>query len=178
MRSRFVTTPWIVALVLLLAALAGCQEAADEGAERSETAAAQSESRPADSNAPSSTSQPAAAEPEPACETCGTVSAIDKIKTEGEASGAGAATGALVGVVIGNQIGSGSGKDIAKVVGGVGGAIAGHQAEKKIRAKTFYQVSVSMETGGTRVVEVASAEGIDVGTKVHVKNGSLFLRGN
>jgi outer membrane lipoprotein SlyB len=139
-------------------ALSGCFE--EETAQKPEAQAEQAE-------------QPA---PPPACTDCGRVASIEKVTVEGESTGAGALGGAIVGVVVGNQVGSGSGKDVAKVVGGIGGAIAGNEAEKKLRAKTYYRVSVAMETGGTQVVEVADATILAVGDKVRVQGNNIVLR--
>lgn len=118
----------------------------------------------------------APAAPPPVCADCGRVAAIDKITVKGEGSGAGAVGGAILGVVVGHQIGSGSGQDAAKVIGGVGGAVAGHEAEKRLRSTTYYQVRVAMETGNTRVVEVADASMLAVGDEVRVQGTNIVLR--
>lgn len=140
-------------------ALSGCFD--EETAEQTEAQAEQQAAQPA---------------PPPACADCGRVSGIEQVTVEGESTGAGALGGAIVGVVVGNQIGSGSGKDVAKVVGGIGGAIAGNEAEKKLRTKNYYRVSVAMETGGTQVVEVADATMLAVGDKVRVQGNNIVLR--
>lgn len=150
---------WLCAAAFVLAGCLGEETAEQEGAEQAATA-------------------PAASKPEPApvCADCGRVTAIDEVKVKGEGTGMGAVGGAIVGVVVGNQIGSGSGKDIAKVVGGVGGAIAGHEAEKRLRSKTYYQVTVAMEAGGTQVVDVADASMLAVGDEVRVQGGNIVMR--
>lgn len=119
---------------------------------------------------------PAPAAPPPVCTDCGRVAAIDKVTVKGEGTGAGAVGGAILGVVVGHQIGSGSGQDAAKVIGGVGGAVAGHEAEKRLRSTTYYQVRVAMETGNTRVVEVADASMLAVGDEVRVQGTNIVLR--
>ena len=151
--------------------LAGCPLGDDTDEPRAEETAEQAAAEPAPASKPAS--KPA---PEPVCADCGRVTAIDKVTVEGESSGAGAVGGAIVGVVAGNQIGSGSGKDIAKIVGGIGGAIAGNEAETRLRAKTYYEVSVAMESGGTQVVQVADASMLTVGDEVRVQGNNLVLR--
>ena len=43
------------------------------------------------------------------------------------------------------------------VVGVLGGALAGAETQKAVTATTVYQVAVNMETGGQRVITLASA---------------------
>lgn len=160
-----------LAPLVATALLAGCPLGDDTDEPRADETQEQAAAEPAPASKPAP--EPA---PEPVCADCGRVTAIDKVTVKGEGSGAGAVGGAIVGVVAGNQIGSGSGKDIAKIVGGIGGAIAGHEAEKRLRAKTYYEVSVAMESGGTRVVQVADASMLSVGDKVRVEGNDLVLR--
>lgn len=154
--KRLLLAAWISAAIF---ALSGCF---DDGQNQPQAQAGQS-------------AQPAQAAA-PACDDCGRVTAIDKKTVEGDSTGAGAIGGAIVGVVVGNQIGSGKGKDLAKVVGGVGGAIVGNEAEKKMRAKTYYRVTVAMESGGTRAIDVADASMLAVGDKVRVQGDNLVMR--
>ena len=119
----------------------------------------------------------AAPEPQPApppvCYDCGTISAITEVKQSGEGSGAGAVAGGVAGGVIGHQFGGGKGKDVATALGALAGAAAGHMAEKKIRSTITYDVTVSMESGGSRVINVPALNGLAVGTPVRV-NGSTI----
>lgn len=109
------------------------------------------------------------------CTSCGTVSSIEEVNTKGKGSGIGAITGAVIGGVVGHQIGGGRGKDVATVAGAAGGAYAGHQAERSYNATTSYRVVVSMETGGTRVVNTTQLNGVGVGSKVKVHGDSLQM---
>lgn len=119
----------------------------------------------------------AAPAPTPAvCRDCGTVSAIETVQEKGEGSGAGALAGAVLGGVIGHQFGGGRGKDAATAVGAIGGAMAGHEVEKNVKSTTYYRVTVRMEDGGTRSVNVGSTAGIAVGTPVRVVGNNLELR--
>jgi outer membrane lipoprotein SlyB len=62
------------------------------------------------------------------------------------------------------------------VLGAVGGAVAGHQAEKQVRATTSHLVDVRMENGTTRTIDVGTAPGPVVGTRVRIVNGQLSTR--
>jgi len=127
----------------------------------------------------SSTERAAAATQAPAahreCSDCGTVSAIETLKVKGDASGAGAVMGALIGGVIGHQFGGGRGQDAAPAAGAIGGAITGHQIERRIQGDEYYRVSVAMESGGVRSLDIATLNGIGVGSKVRVVGRDLQL---
>ena len=112
----------------------------------------------------------------PVCSNCGTVASITPVTMKGDGTGAGAVVGAVVGGLLGNQVGGGRGKDAATVVGAVGGAVAGNEIEKRSKSRTYYDVVVNMDAGGTRTVSVASAAQISVGTPVKVVGNNLELR--
>ena len=111
----------------------------------------------------------------PTCADCGTIMAIEEIKADGEASGLGAVIGGVAGAAAGRQIGDGSGKDIATVAGAVGGAVAGHQIEQKMKGETYYEVTVAMDDGTERIVELVEADGIQIGDDVRVEGNNLVL---
>lgn len=110
------------------------------------------------------------------CADCGTVSNIVEVRQAGQGSGAGAAAGAIAGGVAGHQFGGGRGKDVATAVGAIAGAIAGHQIEKQVRASNTYDVTVSMDDGSSRMINVVDLGGLQVGTKVRVDGANLILR--
>lgn len=127
--------------------------------------------------------QQAAAAPAPArqpaqqvCQECGTVSAIEPVQVRGEGSGAGAIGGAVAGGVVGSQIGGGSGRRIATVIGAIGGGYAGHKTEERMRSSTVYRVSVRMDNGRSRVIEVADASQLRPGQTVSVYGDTIVLR--
>lgn len=120
----------------------------------------------------------ARAEPAPRkCGDCGTVTNIEQLQKKGEASGVGLVAGAVLGGVLGHQVGGGRGQDVATVAGAVGGAVAGNEIEKQSKASTYYRVTVSMDTGGTRVIDVNALNGLATGTKVKVVGNNLELAG-
>jgi len=107
------------------------------------------------------------------CADCGTIDSIEKMRQAGEGSGAGAVLGAIVGGVIGHQFGKGRGQDVATAAGAVGGAVAGHETEKQVRADTFYRVTVKMDDGQQRTIDVKDPAGLAIGGKVKV-NGNII----
>lgn len=115
--------------------------------------------------------------PVPVCNNCGSITNIETMKTKGEGSGFGAVAGAVVGAVIGHQIGDGRGKDAATVAGAVGGGLAGNEIEKRAKGTTYYRVTVSMESGGTRSVDVDALNGLTTGSKVKVIGNNLQIAG-
>ncbi|HEY0973399.1 MAG TPA: glycine zipper 2TM domain-containing protein [Solimonas sp.] len=123
----------------------------------------------------------AAPKPKPApqpviCTECGTVVAITPVKQKGEGSGAGAAIGAVAGGVAGHQVGGGRGKDVATAIGAIAGAMAGHEVEKRARATTTYDVTINMESGGSRVINVVDVGPLAVGSAVRVDGNNIMPR--
>ncbi len=108
-----------------------------------------------------------------ACDKCGTVTAVNTVKKQGEASGGGAIAGGVLGGVLGHQVGSGRGKDVATVAGAAGGAYAGHQIEKNANSTTEYQVSVKLEDGTTRTFVYKAATSYRVGDRIKVVDNKL-----
>jgi outer membrane lipoprotein SlyB len=83
----------------------------------------------------------------------------------------GAVAGGVAGAVLGNQVGNGNGKTVATILGAIGGGFAGNAIEKNMKKETVYQVSVRMDDGSRRTVEVAQPPA--VGSKVTVDGSSI-----
>jgi outer membrane lipoprotein SlyB len=107
------------------------------------------------------------------CRDCGTVRAVDVMDKAGEASGKGAVIGAVIGGVVGHQFGSGRGQDAATVGGAVAGGAIGHNEEKKRSAGSYYRITIDMDRGATREVNVADAAGLRSGDRVRVVGKDL-----
>lgn len=121
--------------------------------------------------------RPQPSPPQPViCADCGTVSAITETTQKGEGSGAGAVAGAVAGGVAGHQVGGGRGKDVATVAGAILGAMAGHEIEKRARSTTSYDISVTMDDGSQRLINVVEPGGLTVGTKVRVEGNTIYPR--
>ena len=114
--------------------------------------------------------------PAPVCAVCGSVESVTPVERSSKAPGVGvgAVAGGVLGAVLGNQVGHGNGRTAATVLGAVGGGFAGNAIEGKIRKETVYQVSVRMEDGSRRNVELARAP--PVGSQVTVAGATLRTR--
>jgi outer membrane lipoprotein SlyB len=145
----------VVLLGLSLAPLAAC----DSGAEPAAAAPApvQVASRPA---------------PEK-CYECGTITSFEEMKAKGKGTGMGIAIGAVLGAVAGHQVGDGRGKDAATVGGAVVGGFAGNEVEKRARGTTYFHVTIAMEHGGMRTVDVDAMNGLSAGSHVKIVGGNL-----
>lgn len=130
-----------------------------------------------DEAAPVAPAAVAAVAPVAKCHDCGTVTGIEQMKAKGTASGVGAVAGAVVGAVIGHQVGDGKGKDVATVAGAIGGGLAGNEIEKMAKGTVYYHVTVAMETGGTRSVDLGSLNGLTTGARVKLIGNGLQLAG-
>ena len=113
----------------------------------------------------------------PVCDNCGTITSVEQMKSQGKGSGVGAVLGAIAGGVAGHQFGKGRGKDVATAAGAVGGGFAGNEIEQRVKGEIYFHVTVAMENGGTRVVDVASMEGLGTGSKVKVVGNDLQYAG-
>lgn len=112
------------------------------------------------------------------CDSCGTISSIETMRKKGEGSGIGIAAGAVLGAVIGHQIGGGRGQDVATATGAIGGGFAGNEIEKQARASTYYHITVNMESGGSRTVDVSELNGLSSGQKVRVVGNNIQMAGS
>ncbi len=107
------------------------------------------------------------------CSVCGSVDSVTPVQRAVKAPvvGVGTVAGGVLGAVLGNQVGHGNGRAIATVLGAVGGGFAGNAIEGYVRKETVYQVSVRMEDGSRRSVEVARPPA--VGSRVTVDGSEL-----
>ena len=171
------------AAVLLLSA---CDQSATPASAADAQATPAASSAPAPAVTPPSAAAPAPkpAKPKPKpqiaakkiCADCGVISAIREVKIEGAGTGMGAVAGAAAGGAVGNQFGKGQGKTALTVVGVLAGATAGHMAEKEIRSETVKRLTLSMEDGSVRTVDLKELNGLGVGAKVKVSGNTVYPR--
>ena len=111
------------------------------------------------------------------CGNCGAVESVTPIErtTKADGPGIGAVGGGVLGAVLGNQVGNGNGKTVATIIGAIGGGFAGNEVEKRMKRETVYQVSVRMDDGSRRAVEVAQPPA--VGSKVTVDGSTIRSNG-
>ena len=112
------------------------------------------------------------------CPNCGVVTAIQVQESSG-GPGLGAAAGALAGGLIGNQAGKSEtisnsvGGTAAAIIGAAGGAITGHYAEKAIRSSKEWLITVKMNSGDTRTINMKSEPNVQTGDRVTVAADSV-----
>ena len=129
----------------------------------------------ANNASPEPTAAPAR-QPITVCTSCGVITAITPVKTEGKGTAIGVVAGGLAGLIIGNQIGGGNGKTIAKIAGAAGGALLGNKIEKKVRATTHYDIKVRLDNGTETTVSQAKEPTLAVGAAVQVVDGVVVAK--
>lgn len=107
------------------------------------------------------------------CSDCGTVRSVDVMNGSNQTSGKGAILGAVIGGVVGHQFGSGRGNGVATAAGAVGGAAAGNQVEKNRETGTFYRITVDMDSGQTREVNVRDPADLAKGSRVRMSGQNI-----
>ena len=115
---------------------------------------------------------PATAPAAKPCDTCGSVESVRYVEQKGEGSGAGLIAGGVVGGVLGHQIGSGRGNTAATIIGAGAGAYAGNQVEKNMKKKSYYVVTVALDTGGKKSITSSSKPALKQGDRVKIVDGS------
>jgi outer membrane lipoprotein SlyB len=110
------------------------------------------------------------------CSNCGVIEAITPVKEEGKGTAIGVVAGGLAGLAVGNQIGGGNGKTIAKIAGAAGGALLGNKIEKKVRAKTHYEIKVRLDNGTETTVSQDNEPTLAVGAAVQVVDGIVVAK--
>jgi outer membrane lipoprotein SlyB len=106
------------------------------------------------------------------CTTCGAVISVKYVEKQGEASGVGAVAGGVVGGVVGHQIGSGRGNTVATIAGVGVGAYAGNQVEKNSKKKSYYAVTVKLDTGEKRTLTMGAKPAFKQGDRVKIVDGN------
>lgn len=116
------------------------------------------------------------AQAQPKCNNdCGHVQSIRYVEEKGESSGVGAVAGGVIGGVLGHQIGSGRGNTLATVAGAGAGAYAGNEIEKNRKKKSFWSVSIKMDSGNVRTFTYASKPSVREGERVKLIDGGKRL---
>jgi outer membrane lipoprotein SlyB len=105
----------------------------------------------------------------------GTVRNIEVVQVaDGRTTGGGALLGGVLGAVIGRQFGdSGRGRTTGTAVGAVGGAIIGNEIEKQQRGSQVYRVTIQMDGGGVRGLDVPNPNGLQIGERVLVEGDHI-----
>lgn len=115
----------------------------------------------------------AAAPPIRACQDCGVVEDVRQIVKDGPSTGLGAIAGGVLGGALGSNLGKGHGRTLASVAAAIGGGMIGNQIEKSQHQTISYQVSLRMEDGTTRLIDVRSVPTWRIGDTVRLVNGVI-----
>ncbi|HEV8312238.1 MAG TPA: glycine zipper 2TM domain-containing protein [Burkholderiaceae bacterium] len=111
----------------------------------------------------------------PAYSDYGYVRSIEAVQTSGRTTGGGAIIGGVLGAVVGHQFGGGTGRDLSTAAGAVGGAIAGNEIERNRSAggAMVYRVTIRMDNGDMRSIDVGSTNGLSIGERVRVEGDRI-----
>lgn len=112
----------------------------------------------------------------PACDACGVVASVNKVKVKGKTNYIGAIAGGVAGAALGNQVGKGSGNTAATILGAVGGAVAGREIEKNVKSGYRFDVVVRLDNGTSRTMSYDNDPGVAAGTKVQFVGDVLQVR--
>jgi len=106
---------------------------------------------------------------------CGVVQSMRYVEEKGQGSGLGLVAGGVVGGVLGHQIGSGRGNTVATIAGAGVGAYAGNEVEKNVKKKTYWAVSIKMDSGNTRNFTYTNQPAVHEGERVKLIDGGKRL---
>ena len=115
----------------------------------------------------------------------GRVATIESVAAGGQRPSTnvgGAAVGAVAGGILGNQVGGGRGRTLATIAGVAGGAVAGNAiANNNTSAQEVggvFRITIQLDQGGQRVIDVSDLGGLRQGDRVEVTNGQQISRLN
>jgi outer membrane lipoprotein SlyB len=78
----------------------------------------------------------------------------------------------VLGGVVGHQFGSGRGNTVATVAGVGVGAVAGNAVEKNVKKKTYYVVTVRLDSGKTQSISQTAKPAMKEGDRVKIIDGN------
>lgn len=115
----------------------------------------------------------AAAPPSQPCSNCGVIEGIREVVQNEQGSGLGALAGGVIGGALGSNLGKGNGRTLASIAAAIGGGMIGNQIEKSQHRTVSYQVSLRMENGTTRLIDMSSVPSWRIGDAVRLVNGAI-----
>lgn len=141
-----------IALLLVVAALAGCASSLSGAAYSRDQARQVEEVRMA------------------------TVESVRDIKIEGTKTPIGTAAGTVVGGIAGSNVGGGKGSSIGTVLGAVAGGVLGSAAEEGVTRQDGIEIIVRFDDGRMIAVAQAADEKFQPGERVRVLTGGGVTR--
>ena len=117
----------------------------------------------------------------PACDSCGTVTRIERSGGNNQPNIAGPVLGGVVGAVAGKELArrntdSDGRRNVATAGGAVAGAIAGNAIQNRVEGGGTYQVHVRLDDGRSTVVSQGDIDGIREGSYVRIQNGRAWAQ--
>lgn len=134
----------VAALVIAVAALAGCAQGLGGGAYTRDEARREQNVR------------------------MGKVESVRQVQIEGTRSGVGPAAGAVVGGIAGSGVGGGRGSAVAAVVGAVAGGVAGQAIEQGTTRKNGVEITVKLDNGALVAIVQEADETFRAGDRVRI----------
>jgi len=134
----------VAALVIAVAALAGCAQGLGGGSYTREEARREQNVR------------------------MGVVESVRPVQIEGTRTIIGPAAGAVVGGIAGSTVGGGRGSDIAAVLGAVLGGVAGQAVEQGTTRRNGVEVTVKLDSGALVAIVQEADETFRAGDRVRI----------
>lgn len=116
-----------------------------------------------------------------ACDTCGTVTRIERAGTTNSPNVVGPVLGGVVGAVAGKELArrntdSDGRRNVATAGGAVAGAVAGNAIQNRVEGGAVYRVHVRMDDGRSTVVTQDELDGLREGSYVRIQNGRAWAQ--
>lgn len=115
----------------------------------------------------------ASAPPIQPCSNCGVIEGIRELIQDQPGTGLGAIAGGVIGGALGSNLGKGNGRTLASIAAAIGGGMIGNQIEKSQHRTVSYQVSLRMENGTSRFIDMSSVPSWRIGDKVRLVDGAI-----
>ncbi|MGY0560794.1 glycine zipper 2TM domain-containing protein [Luteimonas sp. A277] len=116
-----------------------------------------------------------------ACDSCGTVTRIERAGTTSSPNVIGPVLGGVVGAVAGKELArrntdSDGRRNVATAGGAVAGAVAGNAIQNRVEGGAVYRVHVRMDNGRSTVVTQDNLDGLREGSYVRIQNGRAWAQ--
>ena len=116
-----------------------------------------------------------------ACDSCGTVTRIERAGSTTSPNVVGPVLGGVVGAVAGKELArrntdSDGRRNVATAGGAVAGAIAGNAIQNRVEGGNVYRIHVRMNDGRSTVVNQAELDGLREGSYVRIQDGRAWAQ--
>lgn len=116
-----------------------------------------------------------------ACDSCGTVTRIERAGSTTSPNVVGPVLGGVVGAVAGKELArrntdSDGRRNVATAGGAVAGAIAGNAIQNRVEGGNVYRIHVRMDDGRSTVVNQAELDGLREGSYVRIQDGRAWAQ--